>query len=282
MGLAGPMAVPGALGIGIVKTATPKVMTPKALPQVLRKSGTWGRGPANEALEYLVQKFPRLAQQVEFIMDDSLRKGASASWRPSQYLPSRAQNVAAGGERGIGHVGDVRLNPSIHLMRSGGDSAAESVNSIAHELQHVSDNLRRPMTNDEAYALLNVSPFSYNTNPYENLANITGVMEQAKFMGSKGKPGDSILGDWAAQMRGRFPTGMLDVIESTLPKANENPADILRALRAPNRVLANMAEGSVPGFGGNYVEFADQMEKLKRHLRSPDALRKAILARKGR
>lgn len=289
MGLAGPMELPGALGLGIVKTLTPKVMTRKALPDIIKKTGAWGRGgPANEALEYLAQKFPRLAQQVEFVMDPTLRKGASASWAPdSASLPFRAQMIAEGEGRELGKVGRIRLNPNIHMGRSGGDSAADSVNSIAHEMQHVSDNLRFPQTNDNAYHMMNRSPFTYETNPYENLANITGAMEQGKFQLGRGASPDAVdelLDTTAGPLTNSFPPALIDVVQSLLPKSRDvSPADFMRAMRRPNRAIADIAERSASGGKYGLTDSAKQWERFNKALKSPDALRKAILSRqKGR
>lgn len=270
MGMAGPMQAPAALGLGIVKTAGPKALT---------KVGKWGRGPANEALEYLAKKFPRLTQQVEFLMDDTMKPTTSASWAADNFLPYRADQILyEGAERTTGKAGRIKLNPNIHKQGQGAD---DSVNSIAHELQHATDNLRSPNQYQQGYDLLNVEPFNYEWNPFENLANITGAMEQGRFVSGK-RGNTAFLEDWAGQMRGRFPDKFRDVIDPLMPKLNEDPEVILRALRAPNRFFANAAEASVPGWTGNYMTAAKQQAKLNKHLKSPDALRKAILARKGR
>lgn len=271
MGMAGPMQAPAALGIGIVKTAGPKALT---------KVGKWGRGPANEALKYLAKKFPRLTQQVEFLMDDTLGPATSARWSPDNYLPYRAERVLGeGADRTTGKVGKIGLNPMVHKQEQGVDT---SVDSIAHEMQHMADNLRAPAAYDEAYNIALADPFGYTKNPYENLANITGGVERARFLKGKGKPAEEALYDLALQMRGRFPESIKDVLAPFLGSTRENPIDMLMAVRRPNRALTHIAEGSVFDKSGNVMERAEQIAKFIKHAQSPDALRKAILARKGR
>jgi hypothetical protein len=272
-GLVGPMELPGAAAIGIVKTLGRNVPA--------KTAGKWGgKGtPARDALAYLAKKFPRLHQQVEFVMDDTLGPKTSASWSSDNFLPYRAEHVLEGSGRGVGKAGTIKLNPNIHMQGQGAD---DTVNSIAHELQHAADNLRNPNKYQQGYDLVNVTPFSYEHNPFENLANITGAMEQGKFLQGQGR-NTAVLEDWAGQMRGRFPANVRDVIEPLLPKFNEDPEIILKALRRPNRFFANVAQDIVPGWSGNYKTAAAQAKALDKHLRSPDALRKAILAtKKGR
>lgn len=269
MGLAGPMEVPGMLGIGIVKTLG------RNAP--VTKLGKWGRGPAQEALEYLTSKFPRLSQQVQFLMDDTLGPATSARWSPDNYLPYNAQRIAEGGERFGGKAGSIKLNPMIHAQGQGADT---SVNSIAHEMQHAADNLRRPSVHDPAYHAINVEPFGYTKNPYENLANITGAMEQGGFLQQAGRAGeaDTLMHDWGLQMSGRFPESMKDVIAPFLLKSSEAPAAFLKSMRLPNRAIIDMAEETA----GKAAADARAWDKFNKALKSPDALRKAILARKGR